>query len=64
MRPKTSTIENVGEKRKQFIINDMLEESKAYPQDLDTALNLSHPEGSAETSDDLVVKDDEAENGI
>ena len=64
LRPKTSTIENVGEKRKQFIINDMLEESKAYPQDLDTALNLSHPEGSTETSDDLVVKDDEAENGI
>ena len=40
---KTSNLEITGEKRKHFIINDMLEQSKAYPQDLDTALNLSYP---------------------
>lgn len=51
MTQKPSTIENVGEKRKQFVINEMLEQCKKYPQDLDTALNLSNPTTSEDISD-------------
>jgi len=39
---KRTNSECVGEKRKHFMIDEMLEQYKTYPQDLDTALNLSN----------------------
>ena len=41
---KRSTLEFTSEKRKNFLIDEMLERHKTYPQDLDKALNLSNQE--------------------
>ena len=62
MAQKPSIIENSGEKRKQFIINEMLEQCKKYPQDLDTALNLSNPTLSGDIIND--TKDDGVQKRI
>lgn len=61
---RTSNLEIAGEKRKHFIINDMLEQSKAYPQDLDTALNLSYPTETEAGSQHVNTKDDISQTRI